>query len=64
MSESVSAKQRQTSMILSNIGSLSMPPVNTSSSNRSRRSSWSDSKVRNSNQKFDQLYIFLESMEC
>jgi len=58
MSESVSAKQRQTSMILSNIGSLSMPPGNTSGSNRSRRSSWSDSKVRNPNQKFDQLFVY------
>jgi hypothetical protein len=53
MSESVSAKQCQTSMPFLNTGNLPMSSGNTTGSNRSRRSSWSDSKVRNSHQKFD-----------
>ena len=46
MSESTSVKQRQTTMTYPNIGNLPMPPGSQTGSNRSRRSSWSDSKVR------------------
>ena len=44
MTESVSIKQRQTSTTLSSLGNINLPT--TGGSNRSRRSSWSDSKVR------------------
>ncbi len=52
MNESVPTKQRQTSTTFSSIGSLVMPTGNATGSNRSRRSSWSDSKVRNLKEKF------------
>ena len=44
MSESTSAKQRQTSTTFSSLGNLNLTAG--TGSNRSRRSSWSDSKVR------------------
>jgi hypothetical protein len=47
MNENVSTKQRETSTTFSSIVSLTMPTGNPAGSNRSRRSSWSDSKVRN-----------------
>jgi hypothetical protein len=50
MSENASTR-RQTSMNFANIGSFPTASGNTSGSNRSRRSSWSDSKVRNCNKK-------------
>jgi hypothetical protein len=56
MSESSSAKQRQTSA--TNIGSTTAAAGNTTGSNRSRRSSWSDSKVRNLYQKVYQLFVY------
>jgi hypothetical protein len=66
MSESASVKQRQTSMAYSNIGNLPLPPGSHTGSTRSRRSSWSDSKVRNNNNKnvVNYLYFFfIESLE-
>lgn len=49
MSENVSTKQRQTSSTLSSLGNLNLTAG--TGSNRSRRSSWSDSKVRYSSPK-------------
>jgi hypothetical protein len=48
MSENASIK-RQTSRIFSDAGTPPATPGNPTGSNRSRRSSWSDSKVRNLN---------------
>jgi len=58
MSENTSGK-RQTSMTFAYIGSLPTISGNNTGSNRSRRSSWSDSKVRNSNKIFYYLFIYI-----
>jgi hypothetical protein len=58
MSENTSGK-RQTSMTFAYIGSLPTISGNNTGSNRSRRSSWSDSKVRNSNKKHFIIYLYI-----
>lgn len=53
MIDAASSKQRQTSATLSSLGNINQPT--TTGSNRSRRSSWSDSKVRYSLRKSSSL---------
>jgi hypothetical protein len=56
MTESIFLR-RGTMMPYSNIGNLPMLPGYNAGSNRSRRSSWSDSKVRHIHEKPCQLFV-------
>jgi hypothetical protein len=46
MSENITTKQRQTPTTFSGIGNMNLPTGNPTGLNRSRRSSWSDAKVK------------------